>query len=595
MESRVVLTEDDVPGAKLSKQPDQCSVIVLKRWLECHGLKKGGNKSELVKRVEQSAGLIKVDPKVDAGKWYELKKNGRNHSLTTNDYTSNAMLEMLNPVGGWKNFPGTNIPIMFNYGHIYYYLVESVDGVYSSDEDEDYTEGEDDTTETVATAKPLRKGRWLKKSGFVENVQDGLTETGDYLLRAHVHHSMKSLLPLHVYVVVSGMSGNIRKCQCSCRVSEAARCAHIAALFLFLDDHIEENGYFVTAPSTSKPCNWNKGKKRDKNPKPLHKACYSSVKRSQSSLYNFDPRPIEMRGGNQQSINEFVSDQQVYATKHNACPMWLSIFKMKYDDFYVDEDYLTYLHEMQCQFASNFFKSYPDDNPYQIPGTDGQAGSDSWFAERRFRITASICKKVMMLGENIDPYQCYSWLNQSFWFKRNFSSADMRYGISEEPNAIACYSKVTGIEVVRSGLWVRREFMFLGASPDGLILDSFGRLRGIVEVKCLKALRTQTVKGWIASGIPSNACVKLIEGKLELKRGHSYFFQVHLQLLMTQAHYCDFVLHSKIGPPNIERIYSNVAVQKRIVSGVHAFWYRVFLPEYFLMRVPRELLPIMFK
>ena len=72
MESRVVLTEDDVPGAKLSKQPDQCSVIVLKRWLECHGLKKGGNKSELVKRVEQSVGLIKVDPKVDAGKWYEL-------------------------------------------------------------------------------------------------------------------------------------------------------------------------------------------------------------------------------------------------------------------------------------------------------------------------------------------------------------------------------------------------------------------------------------------------------------------------------------------------------------------------------------------
>ena len=82
--------------------------------------------------------------------------------------------------------------------------------------------------------------------------------------------------------------------------------------------------------------------------------------------------------------------------------------------------------------------------------------------------------------------------------------------------------------------------------PDRVITDSFGRLSGIFEVKYLKALRTQMVKGWIAPGIPSNARVKVIEGKLELKRGHSYFFQVQLQLLMTQLYYCDFVLHSKI-------------------------------------------------
>ena len=37
--------------------------------------------------------------------------------------------------------------------------------------------------------------------------------------------------------------------------------------------------------------------KNGKNPKPLHEVCYSSVKRRQS-LYNFNPRPIEVRGGN---------------------------------------------------------------------------------------------------------------------------------------------------------------------------------------------------------------------------------------------------------------------------------------------------------
>ena len=45
--------------------------------------------------------------------------------------------------------------------------------------------------------------------------------------------------------------------------------------------------------------------------------------------------------------------------------------------------------------------------------------------------------------------------------------------------------KETGSEVVPSDLWVRRKFMFLGANPDRLITDSFGRLCGIVEVKCV--------------------------------------------------------------------------------------------------------------
>ena len=34
--------EEDVPGAKLTKDPDDCSVEKLKRWLQCHGLKRLG-------------------------------------------------------------------------------------------------------------------------------------------------------------------------------------------------------------------------------------------------------------------------------------------------------------------------------------------------------------------------------------------------------------------------------------------------------------------------------------------------------------------------------------------------------------------------
>ena len=147
---------------------------------------------------------------------------------------------------------------------------------------------------------------------------------------------------------------------------------------------------------------------------------------------------------------------------------------------------------------------------FQIPNTENQSQSEVWFAQRWPRITASICKKVVQLGENLDATKCFSWLSNNFWFKTPFTSFDMQYGIDEEPNAIAAYSELTGTEVCSSGLWLNKKYPYLGASPDGLIFNSEGKLRGIIEVKCLKALRDKTVEDWInAAEIPSYSCVFL--------------------------------------------------------------------------------------
>ena len=45
--NKIVLNEEDVPGAKLMKAPNDCCVEELKRWLECHGLKRTGKKTNL--------------------------------------------------------------------------------------------------------------------------------------------------------------------------------------------------------------------------------------------------------------------------------------------------------------------------------------------------------------------------------------------------------------------------------------------------------------------------------------------------------------------------------------------------------------------
>ena len=47
MQPEIILTENDVPGAKLTKDLAECNVDELKRWLECRGQKKVEEKAYL--------------------------------------------------------------------------------------------------------------------------------------------------------------------------------------------------------------------------------------------------------------------------------------------------------------------------------------------------------------------------------------------------------------------------------------------------------------------------------------------------------------------------------------------------------------------
>ena len=62
--------------------------------------------------------------------------------------------------------------------------------------------------------------------------------------------------------------------------------------------------------------------------------------------------------------------------------------------------------------------------------------------------------------------------------------------------------------------------------------------------------------------------------------------------------YCDFVLHSKVGQPCVIHMFKDVNVQGQILENTKKNWYNVynvFAPKYFLMRVPRKLLPLVFE
>ena len=140
----------------------------------------------------------------------------------------------------------------FNYGHAYFYLVDSaakasnIPGSSDSDEDNVY--------DNCNTRKPLKKGRNLLSSGFVENVQDNFDEIKhEFYVRAHVKHSMKNMLPLNVNAVISEISGYVKVAMCDCQASAIGRRAHVAALLLKLKDAAHDKGSTIKR-STSIPC-----------------------------------------------------------------------------------------------------------------------------------------------------------------------------------------------------------------------------------------------------------------------------------------------------------------------------------------------------
>ena len=119
----IFLKGNDMTGAKLVKEPSEFSAEELKRQLEIHGQKKSGKKHELVEIIKGLLKLnVKIDPKVDGGHWHNVKISVNKQN---NDSTN-----FLIPQVGWTMFPSQDIPVNFNYGHVYHYIIESVNNVF---------------------------------------------------------------------------------------------------------------------------------------------------------------------------------------------------------------------------------------------------------------------------------------------------------------------------------------------------------------------------------------------------------------------------------------------------------------------------------
>jgi len=152
IQSFTVLTDEDgVPGSIFEREPEEYTVEQLKRWLKCRGLKLSGKRDDLVKRVRDcvnSGNHHTLDPSIDNGKWL-ASKILKERSDVQGKCSVSAV--PFTPSSSWRVFPSHNIPSLFNYGHVHFYALVSIQNI---DDTQDIEDGPGHMTD-----KPLKNGR----------------------------------------------------------------------------------------------------------------------------------------------------------------------------------------------------------------------------------------------------------------------------------------------------------------------------------------------------------------------------------------------------------------------------------------------------
>lgn len=137
-----------------------------------------------------------------------------------------------------------------------------------------------------------------------------------------------------------------------------------------------------------------------------------------------------------------------------------------------------------------------------------------------------------------------------------------------EADAIWEYCQVKRLNHYKCAFVVHPDAPWLGASPDGKVFDpTEDPPFGLAEIKC------PNVHSYVDC-----LYLKAIDGTVQLKPTHAYYWQVQGQLLVTGMSWCDFVVSAQ-DDMFIQRIYKDVSVTKTIKLKVDSFYLDVYMEK----------------
>ncbi|XP_041958540.1 activating transcription factor 7-interacting protein 1-like isoform X1 [Alosa sapidissima] len=190
--------------------------------------------------------------------------------------------------------------------------------------------------------------------------------------------------------------------------------------------------------------------------------------------------------------------------------------------------------------------------------TRDQSSSAEWHQVRRPRLTPSRFREVCHVRGESAAQQ----LAQRIW-KGTVQTAAMKRGLVLEPFVTEEYCRVTNTNYWPCGFIIHPDAPWLGSSPDGVVFDpTENPPYGLVEIKC------SNCKSYVDCKY-----LKLHGNTMQLKRQHSYYWQIQGQLLISGMEWCDFVVFAE-DDVIIQRIYKDAGVTQIIrEKGDHFFFY----------------------
>ena len=91
------------------------------------------------------------------------------------------------------------------------------------------------------------------------------------------------------------------------------------------------------------------------------------------------------------------------------------------------------------------------------------------------------------------------------------------------------------LKVTGTGVHICKDYPFIAASPDGIINCSCCPSR-LLEVKCPWKHRGNLISELVADPV---SCLNEAEGKVSLKKSHTYWTQVQCQMGVVGTHTCE--------------------------------------------------------
>lgn len=185
-----------------------------------------------------------------------------------------------------------------------------------------------------------------------------------------------------------------------------------------------------------------------------------------------------------------------------------------------------------------------------------------WYKRRYNMLTASNvyqalgseAQKNRLIFEKCKPLD--TSISESKWIS---TEGSLHWGVKYEPLTVLMYEKMTGAKIGNFGCIQHSEYSFLGASPDGIVINPESPLYGrLVEIK--------NIYNRDMDGVPSEA----------------YWVQMQLQMNCCELEACDFV-ETRFEEYESEEAFNTDTNDREKVRGIIL----QFIPRDSLSNIPK--------